>query len=88
MAWVDKNVAKHGTTDVAKAYLGYLYSAQGQELACRYGYRPTLTSAYGKCPTHFPRVDLWTITNFGGWKAAQARFFADGGVFDQIYSAK
>lgn len=88
VASVDKNVAQHGTADVANAYLQYLYSEPGQELACQYGYRPTLTSVYGKCPTHFPRLDLWTIANFGGWKAAQARFFADGGVFDQVYSAK
>lgn len=88
VAWVDKNVAQHGTADVAKAYLQYLSSEPAQELACRYGFRPTLTSVYGKCPTHFARLELWTIANFGGWKAAQARFFADGGVFDQIYSAK
>lgn len=88
VAWVDKNVAQHGTADVAKAYLEYLYSEPAQELACRYGYRPTLTSVYGKCRTRFARLELWTIANFGGWKAAQAHYFADGGVFDQIFSAK
>lgn len=88
VAWVDKNVAQHGTTDVAKAYMEYFYSEPAHELACRNGFRPTLTSVYGKCPTHFARVDLWTIVNFGGWKTAQAHYFADGGVFEQIYSTK
>jgi sulfate transport system substrate-binding protein len=88
VAWVDANVAKHGTTDVAKAYLEYLYTPQAQKLACKWGYRPRLLSVYGTCGTHFPRTDLTTIANFGGWTAVQARFFADGGVFDQIYSSK
>ncbi|HEV8022800.1 MAG TPA: sulfate ABC transporter substrate-binding protein [Candidatus Lustribacter sp.] len=88
VAWVDKNVAQHGTADAAKAFLEYLYSEPAQELACRYGYRPTLTSVYGKCPTHFARLELWTIANFGGWKTAQEHYFADGGVFDQIYNTK
>jgi sulfate transport system substrate-binding protein len=88
VAWVDANVAKHGTADVAKAYLEYLYTPQAQKLACKWGYRPRLLSVYGTCGTHFPRTDLTTIANFGGWTAVQARFFADGGVFDQIYSPK
>jgi len=85
---VDANVAKHGTQAVATAYLQYLYSEPAQRLACAWGYRPRLLSVYGKCGTSFPRTDLTTIRDFGGWNAAQARFFADGGVFDQIYTAK
>jgi sulfate transport system substrate-binding protein len=88
VAWVDVNVAKHNTAAVSKAYLAYLYTEQGQRLACKWGYRPRMLSVYGTCGTHFPRTDLTTIANFGGWNAAQARFFADGGIFDQIYSPK
>ena len=88
VAWVDVNVAKHNTAAVAKAYLEFLYTEQGQRLACKWGYRPRLLSVYGTCGTHFPRTDLTTIANFGGWSSAQARFFGDGGVFDQIYSPK
>jgi sulfate transport system substrate-binding protein len=88
VAWVDANVAKHNTAAVAKAYLAYLYTEQGQRLACKWGYRPRLVSVYGTCGTHFPRTDLTTIADFGGWSNAQARFFADGGIFDQIYSSR
>lgn len=84
VALVDANAQKHGTTDAAKAYLEYLYTAPAQRLACKFGYRPTLTSVLGSCGTSFPRTDLVTIANFGGWEAAQARFFADGAIFDQI----
>ncbi len=88
VAYVDANVAKHNTTVLAKAYLQYLYSPQAQRLACKWGYRPRLQSVYGRCGTTFARTDLTTIANFGGWGAAQQRFFADGGVFDQLYSSK
>jgi sulfate transport system substrate-binding protein len=88
VAWVDANVAKHGTEAVAKAYLQYLYSEDGQRLACKWGFRPRMLSVYGSCGTRFPRSDLTTIADFGGWDAAQKRFFADGGVFDQIYGMK
>jgi sulfate transport system substrate-binding protein len=85
---VDTNVAKHGTLDVAKAYLQYLYTPEAQRLACKFGYRPRLTSVMGTCGTTFARSDLVTIATFGGWPSATARFFADGGVFDQIYNLK
>jgi sulfate/thiosulfate-binding protein len=88
VAVVDANVAKHGTQAVAAAYLRYLYSELAQRLACKWGYRPRLQSIYGKCGTSFARSDLTTIASFGGWDAAQNRFFADGGVFDQIYASK
>jgi sulfate transport system substrate-binding protein len=88
VTWVDANVAKHGTEAVAKAYLQYLYTEEGQRLACKWGYRPRLTSVLGTCGTSFPRTDLTTIVNFGGWQVAQAKFFGDGGVFDQIYSPR
>jgi sulfate/thiosulfate-binding protein len=88
VAWVDANVAKHHTEAEAKAYLAYLYSPQAQRLACKWGYRPRLTSVMGTCGTSFARTDLTTIANFGGWNAANARFFADGGIFDQVFQPK
>jgi sulfate transport system substrate-binding protein len=84
VAVVDANARKHGTEALSQAYLRYLYSPQAQKLECSQGYRPRLTSVLGTCGVHFGRSDLVTIANFGGWQSAQARFFADGGVFDQI----
>lgn len=84
VAWVDANVQRHGTADAAKAYLEFLYTPAAQRLACKFGYRPTLTTVLGSCGTAFPRTDLVTVETFGGWNAVQARFFADGAVFDQI----
>ena len=87
VAVVDANVQKHGTQAVAEAYLRYLYSPAAQKLECEQGYRPRLTSVLATCKTKFPALDLVTIAQFGGWQAAQQRFFAEGGVFDQIYQA-
>lgn len=87
VAVVDANVQKHGTQAVAEAYLRYLYSPAAQKLECEQGYRPRLTSVLTTCKTKFPALDLVTISQFGGWQAAQQRFFAEGGVFDQIYQA-
>ena len=88
VAWVDANVAKHHTEDVSEAYLHYLYTPAAQKLACKWGYRPRLTSVLGHCGTSFPATSLTTIAQFGGWKSAAARFFADGGIFDQVYPSK
>jgi sulfate transport system substrate-binding protein len=88
VAWVDGNDAKHHTEAVSKAYLRFLYTPAAQALACKWGYRPRDTSVMGHCGTSFPRSDLTTIANFGGWKAAAARFFADGGIFDQVFSSR
>jgi sulfate transport system substrate-binding protein len=85
VAVVDGNARKHGTEAVAQAYLQYLYSPEAQRLACREGFRPRLVAVMGSCGTRFARTDLVTIASFGGWQAAQARFFADGGVYDQVY---
>jgi len=83
---VDKVVDEKGTRDVANAYLEYLYSEQGQEIAAQNYYRPRLASVAEKYKDRFPDVELITVDEaFGGWKAAQEKFFADGGVFDQIY---
>ena len=86
VAVVDKVVSKRGTREVAQAYLEYLYSEEGQEIAAKNYYRPRLESAAAKYANQFPKVNLFTIDEvFGGWQKAQATHFADGGVFDQIY---
>ena len=83
---VDKVVDKKGTRAVAQAYLEYLYSAEGQEIAARNYYRPRLEAIAKKYAATFPKVNLITIDDvFGGWQKAQKTHFADGAVFDQIY---
>lgn len=86
---VDKFAAKHGTTEVATAYLKYLYSKEGQEVAARNFYRPRLKEVAAKYTDKFPRLKLFTIDElFGGWQKTQKIHFADGGVFDQLYQPK
>ncbi|MGB8355877.1 MAG: sulfate ABC transporter substrate-binding protein [Chthoniobacteraceae bacterium] len=87
VAVVDVVAQKHGTAGVAKAYLDYLYSDEGQELAGKHFYRPRSEKAAAKYAKNFSKLKLVTIDGeFGGWQKAQATFFDDGGVFDQIYS--
>jgi sulfate transport system substrate-binding protein len=84
---VDKVVDKRGTRAVATAYLEYLYTDIGQDLAGKHFYRPTSEAAKAKYP--FPKLELVTVDDtFGGWAKAQKTFFADGGVFDSIYQPK
>jgi sulfate/thiosulfate-binding protein len=85
VAVVDKVVEEKGTRKQAEAYLNYLYSPEGQELAAKNFYRPTDPKVAAAHEKGFPKIDLLTIADFGGWKAAQERHFNDGGVFDQIY---
>ncbi|HEX6592168.1 MAG TPA: sulfate ABC transporter substrate-binding protein [Moraxellaceae bacterium] len=85
VAVVDRNAKKHGTTEVAKAYLQYLYSPEGQEIAARNFYRPTDAKVAAKYEKQFPKIKLFTIADFGGWSRAQEAHFADGGTFDEIY---
>jgi sulfate/thiosulfate transport system substrate-binding protein len=86
VALVDKVVAKHGTGKVAQAYLEYLYTPQAQEIAAKHFFRPRLASVASKYESTFPKIKLFTVDGvFGGWQKAQRRYFADGGVFDQIY---
>jgi sulfate transport system substrate-binding protein len=86
VAVVDKVAGKHGTREVALAYLEFLYTPQGQELAARHFYRPRDQKVAAKYEAQFPKVSLITIDEvFGGWKKAQEAHFADGAVFDQIY---
>ncbi len=83
---VDKVVDKKGTRKVAEAYLEYLYTPEGQEIAAKNYYRPRLDSVAKKYASTFPKTKLVTIDEvFGGWQKAQKTHFADGGVFDQIY---
>jgi len=84
---VDKVVDKRKTRKVAEAYLQYLYSEEGQEIAAKNYYRPTLESVAKRYEAQFPKVSLITIDDvFGGWAKAQKTHFSDGGVFDQIYA--
>jgi sulfate transport system substrate-binding protein len=86
VAIVDKNVDRKGTRAVAQAYLEYLYSPEGQEIAAKHYYRPRLESVAKKYAGQFPKLKLITVDQvFGGWQNAQKEFFVDGGVFDQIY---
>src|SRR5450830_1619457 len=89
VAVVDKNVDKKGTRKVAEAYLSYLYSEEGQDIAGRNFYRPTDAKAKAKYASQFPPLKLFTIDEaFGGWATADKAHFADGGSFDQIYSPR
>lgn len=89
VAVVDKVVDKRGTRNVAEAYLKYLYSQEGQEIAARNYYRPRLKSVAQKYSNQFAKVNLFTIDElFGGWQKAQSIHFNDGGIFDEIYQVK
>jgi sulfate/thiosulfate-binding protein len=86
VAVVDKVVDKKGTRAVAEAYLQFLYSPEGQEIAARHHYRPRDSKIAAKYAGTFAQVKLFTIDEaFGGWQNAQKTHFADGGTFDQIY---
>ncbi|HEX2224545.1 MAG TPA: sulfate ABC transporter substrate-binding protein [Thermoanaerobaculia bacterium] len=85
---VDKVANKRKTAAVAKAYLEYLYSAEGQEIAAKHYYRPRNQQVAAKYAQQFPKMNLFTIDEqFGGWAKAQKTHFADGGIFDKIYGA-
>jgi sulfate transport system substrate-binding protein len=86
VAVVEKVANKHGTKDVARAYLEYLYSETGQEIAARNFYRPRMESVAARYASQFPKLNLVTVDEvFGGWKKAHVAHFADGALFDQIY---
>ena len=90
VALVDKNVDKHGTREVAQAYLQYLYSPEGQKIAAKHYYRPRHPQYADPADiARFPKVELVTIEGvFGSWAKAQATHFSEGGVFDQIQAEK
>ena len=87
VAVVDQVVNRRGTAAVAKAYLEFLYTPEGQEIAAQNFYRPRDPKVAARHAATFPKVELFTIDQvFGGWQKAQATHFADGGVFDQLYT--
>ena len=89
VAVVDKYAEKHGTKVVAEAYLQYLYSDVGQEIAAKHYYRPIKAEVLGRHSQDFPQLPLFTVQElFNGWTEAQKTHFNDGGVFDQIYNVK
>jgi len=88
VAMVEKNAARKGTLEAAKAYLQYLYTPQAQELAAKYYYRPSDEKIAAKYASRFPKMAMVTIADFGGWEQAQKTHFADGGSFDRIYEGK
>lgn len=84
VAVVDKVASKNGTLDVARAYVDFLYSKEAQALAGKHFYRPSDKEVAAQFASQFPKTELLTIADFGGWKAAQEKHFADGGVFDLV----
>src|SRR5262249_56766288 len=89
VAVVDRVVDRRGTRALAQAYLEYLYTPEGQEIAARNHYRPRLENVARRYAGTFPRVSLVTIDEVcGGWQKAQRIHFADGGIFDQIYQPR
>ena len=89
VAVVERDADRHGTNKVAEEYLKYLYSDEGQEIIAKNYYRPRNQQVAQKYADILKPVNLFTINEiFGGWQAAQKKFFADGGVFDQIYIVK
>ena len=86
VAVIDKVVDRKGTRAIAEAYLQYLYSPEGQELAAKRYYRPRDPAIAARFASSFAKIKLFTVDEvFGGWQTAQKTHFADGGMFDQIY---
>ncbi|MFZ5469664.1 MAG: sulfate ABC transporter substrate-binding protein [Myxococcota bacterium] len=87
IAWVDRYVDKHGTRALAKAYLEFLYSDEGQKIAAKHHYRPRDPAVVAANTHQFPQVETFTVDEaFGGWQNAHRVHFAEGAVFDQIYT--
>jgi sulfate transport system substrate-binding protein len=84
VAVVDKVALRRGTRAVAQAYLEFLYTPEGQEIAAKHFYRPRDAAVAAKYANQFANVELVDISHFGGWKQAQKQHFATGGIFDQI----
>ena len=85
VALVDRNADRHGTRAAAQAYLEFLYTEEGQEIAAKHHYRPRSPAILARHAAEFPKISLLTVDEaFGGWKKAQKAHFDDGGVFDQV----
>ncbi|AZI37307.1 sulfate ABC transporter substrate-binding protein [Caenibius tardaugens NBRC 16725] len=88
VALVDRNAERHGATKVANAYLKYLYTPEAQDIIAKNYYRPIDEAVAAKYAAVFPKIELVTVDGeFGGWQAAQKKFFSEGGVFDKIFAA-
>jgi sulfate/thiosulfate transport system substrate-binding protein len=89
VAVVDANVDRHGTRKVAEAYVNYLYTDAGQEIAAKNFYRPRSEVVLAKYSSRFPRIESFTIADVTvSWKETQEKHFADHGLFDQLYKPK
>ena len=86
VAVVDSVVEKKGTRDTAQAYLEFLYTKQGQDIIARNYYRPRDAAVATQYAERYPTLQLLTIEDFGGWASAQATCFADGGMFDRVFT--
>jgi sulfate transport system substrate-binding protein len=84
VAVVDRYADRHGTAELAKAYLEFLYTEEGQQIVAKHHYRPRDPRVLAT--TNLPTLELFTVDDFGGWTAAHAKHFADRGTFDQIYA--
>lgn len=87
VAVVEKVAEKHGTTDLATDYLNYLYTKDAQEIIAKSYYRPIDKDVAAKYAKQFPKLELFTVKDLGGWAAVQAKHFADNGIFDQIVAS-
>lgn len=89
VVWIDKVVRKRGTEKQARAYLEFLFSPVGQELAVKYNFRPIAPAILAQHRAQFPDIPLISVPQvFGSWARAQKTHFGDGGIFDQIYTKK
>ncbi|MBD2039980.1 sulfate ABC transporter substrate-binding protein [Microcoleus sp. FACHB-672] len=88
VALVDKNVDKHGTREVAQAFIDYLYTSEAQQEFAKLGYRPVNPSVVAEVAQNYPQLEtLFTVQDLGGWDDVQNKFFAEGAIFDQIQVA-
>jgi sulfate/thiosulfate-binding protein len=85
-ALIEKVAAGKGTTDVAQAYLKFLFTDEAQKIGVRHFFRPISATVLAKSGARFPRLGLVSVNELGGWGAVQKKHFADGGLFDQIYA--
>ena len=82
---MDKNVDKHGTQEIAEAFVDFLYSAEAQQEFAKLGYRPVNPSVVAEVAKSYPQIQtLFTVLDLGGWDAVQEKFFANGATFDKI----
>ena len=88
VAVVDKVAIRRGTADLARAYLEFFSTTKGQDIIAQHHYRPRDPAVAARYAARFPEIPMTTIADFGGWPKAQATHFAEGGVFDRIYSRK